>query len=66
MTGDEMEKYWYWLVTVEDMWFDKIRKLMEYFDNPKEVYYASEKVVLDTKVFTDNDIRKLCFKLDIL
>ncbi len=59
MTGDEMKKYWYWLVTVEDMWFDKIRKLMEYFDNPKEVYYASEKVLLDTKVFNDNDIRKL-------
>lgn len=65
MTGDEMEKYWYWLVTVEDMWFDKIRKLMEFFDNPKDVYLANEKTLLETKVFTEEDIRKLNVSRDM-
>lgn len=65
MTGDEMEKYWYWLVTVEDMWFDKVRKLMEFFDNPKDVYFANEKTLLEMKVFTDEDIRKLNVSRDM-
>ncbi len=60
-----MGKYWYWLVTVEDMWFDKIRKLMEYFDNPKEVYFANEKILLESKVFNDEDIRKLNVSRDM-
>ncbi len=59
MTGDEMKKYWYWLVNVEDMWFDKIRVAMEYFDNPKEIYNASEKILLESNAFTLDDILKL-------
>ncbi len=54
-----MEKYWYWLVTVEDMWFDKIRRVMEVFDNPKDVYFATEKKLLATGAFTTDDIIKI-------
>ncbi len=59
MTGTDMKIFWYWLVTIEDMWFDKIRKLMEYFSNPKEVYYAKEKELIESGVFTIDDILKL-------
>ena len=59
MTGDEMKKYWNWLVTVEDMWFDKIRVAMEYFNNPKELYEADEKELLESGAFTLEDVLKI-------
>lgn len=54
-----MKKYWYWLVTIEDMWFDKIRKLMGIFGSPKEVYYADEKILLESGVLSLSDIIKI-------
>lgn len=54
-----VKNYWYWLVSVSDMWFDKIRKLMEIFDNPKDVFFASEKELLQTGVLNIEDVAKI-------
>ena len=54
-----MNKYWNWIVNIEDMWFDKIRRIMEIFDNPKEVYFAKEKTLLNSNAFNIEDIGKI-------
>lgn len=59
MIGDKMDKYWYWLVSIEDMWFDKIRKSMEKFENPEEIYRANENSLIKSGIFHESDIFKI-------
>ena len=59
MIGDDLKKYWYWLASIEDMWFDKIRKAIEYYDNPKDIFTAGEKSLMNSGVFCFDDIVKI-------
>lgn len=37
------EEYWYWICNIENVWNSTIRKLLEIFKSPKEIYECSEK-----------------------
>ncbi len=36
------EEYWYWICNIENVWNSTIRKLLEIFKSPKEIYECSE------------------------
>lgn len=36
------EEYWYWLINIKGMWHGKIKRLIDIFGTPKEVYNASD------------------------
>lgn len=50
------EEYWYWLVNVKGMWHGKIKKLIDRFGSPEEIYNASEKCLKGAAGLKDNDI----------
>lgn len=37
-----MERYWFWICNLQNIWNGKIRKLIDVFGTPKDVYEASE------------------------
>lgn len=57
----EEKKYWLWLTHIKDMWSAKARKLMEYFDTPKELYMADEKKLKATGILSDTDIYNIIY-----
>ncbi len=36
------EEYWYWICNIENVWNGTIKKLLEIFKSPKEIYECSE------------------------
>lgn len=54
-----IEKYWMWLVNIDDMHNDKIRHILSVFLNPKELFCATEERLRKSKVITDIDIERI-------
>jgi len=54
--GYEQGKYWLWLAHIKDMWSGKARKLMEYFEEPEEIYRLNQKELEKLGILTDSDI----------
>jgi len=49
-------EYWYWLCNIPDMWQAKIKKLIDYFNSPREIYKASEKVLRNDLQLKEADV----------
>lgn len=45
-----------WLVTVPNMGYKKIKRLLEYFQIPEHIYTASEKILLACKCIKEQDV----------
>ncbi len=43
------EEYWFWLCNVKDLYQDSIARLIEVFQDPEEVYKASEDTILKSR-----------------
>ena len=54
--NDEGNKYWLWLSYLPYMWYDKANKYMSVFDNPEEIYMASEETLKKVGIFTEEEI----------
>lgn len=50
------EFYWYWLCNIHGIGNVKIKKLLERFDTPKDLYAADEESVRQSGVLTSSDI----------
>ena len=57
--GDYIEKYWLWLISIEDMYNDKIKRIMSVFNNPRELFFASENMLKKSKVINDKELSKI-------
>ncbi len=55
----KIEKYWLWLMNIENMSRNKIYRIMEVFKNPEEVFRASEMNMISSKVISDDDIVRI-------
>lgn len=40
-----MEEYWYWICSIGGLYRDGIRRLIEYFGDPKYLFYAKDKEI---------------------
>ena len=52
----EKLKYWVWLTNIEDMWYEKAYRVIEYFDGPEELYNSNETSLKKSGIFSDKDI----------
>ena len=52
----EENKYWLWLSYLPYMWYDKANKYMSVFNNPEEIYKASEETLKKVGIFTEQEI----------
>lgn len=50
------EEYWYWLISIKGMWHGKIKKLIDIFGTPKEVFDASYDNLKKVKGLKEEDI----------
>lgn len=62
-------EYWLWISSIEWMYFEKIKKLIERFGSVKDIYYADEKELMLKGELSSREIRELldskdCFKPD--
>lgn len=48
-----MEEYWYWLCSISGLYREGIRRLTEYFGNPKYLFYAKEKEIYRLPILND-------------
>ena len=59
MGNDEMIRYDVWLQAALGAGNNKVRKIYEYFGNAKNVFDAGEKGRLDSKIFTQGELKRL-------
>jgi DNA processing protein len=50
------KEYWYWLSTIEGFWQGKIKKLLNDFHEPKEIYEAGEELLLKVGGLSRKDL----------
>lgn len=50
------EEYWYWLINIKGMWHGKIKKLIDIFGTPEEVYNASAASLKNVHGLKEEDI----------
>lgn len=59
MDKSKEDYYWYWLCNVPGLGNKKIRELLTSFENAREVYHASEKLLGCLKALKEKDISNL-------
>lgn len=52
----EKSKYWLWLTYIKNMWSEKARKTIEFFDSPEALFEANEKDLIKSGIFGEGDI----------
>lgn len=50
------EEYWYWLINIKGMWHGKIKKLIDIFGTPEEIYNASDTDLKNVHRLKEEDI----------
>lgn len=53
------EEYWFWLCNIKNMGHSKMEKLIEVFENPENIYYASKNMLLKTDGIKEEDARNI-------
>lgn len=57
--GESEEKYWYWLSGIESIRYEKIKKCLELFERPSQVYRAGREMLTKSGIFTEKDIENI-------